>query len=111
VSKDQTLNLLLDDFILPLLNQTTENVNKHSDKMNKLLNFINSESLIKFMGDLYSVLFDAYMLYAEPSNHLMNFNQFIMFCKDHDIFPDVISKAALYRIFHSLSFLNESLNN
>jgi hypothetical protein len=37
----------------------------------------------------------------------MNFSQFVTFCSDFDIFPSLITKAALYRIFHSLSFINE----
>jgi hypothetical protein len=39
----------------------------------------------------------------------MNFPQYILFCSDHDIFPNYATKAALYRIYHSLSFMNESL--
>ena len=36
---------------------------------------------------------------------LMNFNGYIKFCKDFQIFPDLITKAKLLRIFYSLSLL------
>ena len=41
----------------------------------------------------------------------MNFTKFINFCSDYDIFPYVMTKATLYRIFHSLSFINEMLTS
>ncbi len=36
---------------------------------------------------------------------LMNFNGYIKFCKDFQIFPDSITKARLLRIFYSLALL------
>jgi len=41
----------------------------------------------------------------------MNFEQFISFATDYGIFPDLLTKSTLYRIFHSLSYINEVMND
>lgn len=33
----------------------------------------------------------------------MDFNQFVTFCADHDLFPSYSSKSNLFKIFHLLS--------
>lgn len=61
------------------------------------------------MGDLYQVVSqkdrDIFRTYSDIGEK-MNFHQFLNFARDHDLFPSYCSKAALYRIFHSLSTFN-----
>lgn len=39
----------------------------------------------------------------------MTFEEFASFARDYDIFPNVLSKPTLYRIFHTLSQMKEVL--
>ena len=64
---------------------------------------------MNFMSDLHQVLGMIFVKYKE-SNNLMNFDQFLQFAKDHDIFPTECSKAGLYSIFNELSKIKDSLN-
>lgn len=62
------------------------------------------------MGDLFQVVSDnIYPVYSNAKG-LMNFDRFVSFSRDHDIFPHLCSKAALYRVFHSLSTFSEAIN-
>jgi hypothetical protein len=62
------------------------------------------------MGDLFQVLSESIYHVYQNSKGMMNFDSFVNFSKDHDIFPSYCSKATLYRIFHSLSSYSGSVN-
>ena len=77
--------------------------------MSKLVNLVNSKIMVDFMGELFYALTEIYPRYTDGNSDLMTFEQFLAFCRDHEIFPYVCSKPAIYRIFHSLSIMNEAL--
>lgn len=62
--------------------------------------------MINMLTILHKAIIDIYRIYADAKGY-MNFQQFINFCSDYDIFPDYATKAALHRIYHSLSFSTE----
>jgi len=64
--------------------------------------------MINMLTTLHKAMIDIFKVYADKKGY-MNFQQYISFCTDHDIFPDYATKAVLYRVFHSLSFMNETL--
>lgn len=66
--------------------------------------------MIDLLTLFHKSIIDIYKVYADNKGH-MNFTKFINFCSDYDIFPGMTTKASLYRIFHSLSFINEILGN
>ena len=64
--------------------------------------------MIGLLTLLHKSIVDLYKSYADNKG-CMNFTKFIGFCSDYDIFPSLVTKASLYRIFHSLSFINEMM--
>ena len=64
--------------------------------------------MIDLLTLLHKTIIDVFKMYADNKGY-MNFTKFINFCSDYDIFPHMTTKASLYRIFHSLSFINEML--
>ncbi len=70
---------------------------------------MNSKAIVDFMSDLHVVLLPIYPKYCDNRN-LLQFENFLEFARDHDIFPQSCSKASLSRIFYSLARLRESLN-
>ncbi len=65
--------------------------------------------MIRMLTLVHKQMIDIYKHYAD-SRGFMNFDQFINFCSDHDIFPYSLSKAMLFKLFSSLSFFNEVFN-
>lgn len=61
------------------------------------------------MGELFCALSDIYPRYCDANSNQMTFDQFLSFCRDHDVFPYICSKPSIYRIFHALSMMNEAL--
>jgi len=66
--------------------------------------------MIDLLTLFHKGIIDIYRQYADSKGY-MNFIKFINFCSDFDIFPELATKATLYRIFHSLSFINEMIGN
>jgi len=99
---------LIEDFILPLHSKLLEVKSFQHIHISKLINLVNSKIMIEFMSELFCSLQDVYPKYAQGSSQ-MKFDQFAKFCRDYDIFPRLCSKPALYRIFHTLAIMKETL--
>jgi len=52
------------------------------------------------------VLDKVYEAYSDRRGR-MDFEQFLKFASDFSIFPDIISKAHLHRIFQNIAFSSE----
>jgi len=75
--------------------------------MNKLLYLINTQEMIKFMGIFYKCIIETYLQYADSKTAQMDFKQFVCFCKDHELYPELAPKSTLFNIFHSLSLTKD----
>ena len=64
--------------------------------------------MINLLTLFHKAVLEVYRVYADSKGY-MNFGVFMTFCSDYDVFPEVITKASLYRIFHSLSFINDMI--
>ena len=53
---------------------------------------------------MHGVILPIYEVYANKRTNMMDFEAFMRFCSDFQIFPDVISKSDSYRIFMNLAF-------
>ena len=77
--------------------------------LSKLIYLVNTPVIVKLMGRLFQVLAgEVYQVYADKKG-LINFDQFLEFAKDHDIFPKLVPKSVMNTVFQSLAFLNETL--
>ena len=48
------------------------------------------------------------MYYAEKKTEKMNFDQYLRFCTDFEVFPAILSKSKIVRLFQTLSGFFES---
>lgn len=77
--------------------------------LSKLIYLVNTPVIVRFMGRLFQVLAgEVFQVYADKKG-LINFDQFLEFAKDHDIFPKLVPKSVINTVFQSLAFLNETL--
>ena len=77
--------------------------------LSKLIYLVNTPVIVKLMGRLFQVLAgEVFQVYADKKGHI-NFDQFLEFAKDHDIFPKLVPKSVMNTVFQSLAFLNETL--
>lgn len=100
----------MEQFIIHLLYKQKDARSIQNTHISKLVNLVNSKIMVDFMGELFYALNDIYPRYTDANTDMMNFEQFLAFCRDHDIFPYVCSKPAIFRIFHALSIMNEALS-
>jgi len=77
--------------------------------LSKLIYLVNTPVIVQFMGRLFQVLAgEVFEVYADKKGFI-NFDQFLEFAKDHDIFPKVVPKSVMNTVFQSLAILNETL--
>lgn len=100
---------LVENFILKSLQEQHLNV-IHNAKISKLVNLVNSKGIVDFMGELFYALTETYARYIDSNQSMMRFEQFIDFTRDFDIFPKLMSKASLYRIFKALALMNDAMS-
>ena len=106
----EAFNSLLEEYILKLEAQLSEERTSNSKAIQETMEQFKSEDVIEALGIVHRSILYYFKAYAGV-NMQMNFYNFIRFCKDFEIFPDVMSKTKLLRIFHTLSGVSsESLD-
>jgi len=109
-SNSQSVLYTVEQYILPLLGKVNVERSVQNTRLTKLIALANTKVMVEFMTDLFTVVTqDIYHRYTLVKGQ-MTFDLFLNFARDHDIFPFECSKAALYRIFHSLSHFSETMN-
>ena len=76
-----------------------------SSLMNQLLEMVQDQQVVACLAGLFKSLLQYYKLYSDTP--LMNFTQFLQFHKDFQVFPDLISKQKLLRIFNALAEIHQ----
>ena len=97
--------MLLRDHILPIGNQISDEKSIYNQKIQNMINSIEQDQVIEVMTDLREVLFKIYDHYSDHKGH-MDFQAFMKFTTDFSIFPDIVNKGDLFRIFQNLAFPN-----
>jgi len=72
-------------------------------QMVKQREILAEQEYLEVMRMMQASLHDTYRKYSNTKLQKMEFEQFVRFCGDHDIFPSYSSKANLFKIFHLLS--------
>lgn len=102
LSANEAFMNLIDNCILQLDNEGNTQRGLNSQYVNTLMDMLKDENMIEALGIVHK-MFTPYYLYYADTHGFMNFTQFIKFCKDFQIFPDVVSKAKLLRFFYALA--------
>lgn len=69
------------------------------------MDMLKDEEVIEALGLVHRSIIYYYRYYSNTRGN-MNFENFIKFCKDFAIFPDLLSKAKLLRFFYTLSSIH-----
>ena len=102
LSIQEGFNKLLEDYILKLEALLSEERASNSKAIQETMEEFKNEDVIQALSIVQKSVFYYYKAYA-TTNLQMNFQSFIRFCKDFEIFPDIVSKTKLLRIFRTLS--------
>lgn len=94
--------------LLPLAVSNNDDRCIQNGKIAQMLRLLEGEEVITLLSDLHGVISPLFEIYADRRSALMDFEAFMRFCSDFQIFPDVISKSDAYRIFMNLAFAHES---
>ena len=77
-------------------------IEKNSTMIQEMIGIIQDPEVLKLMELMHKLIYPYYLEYVDSSG-LMHFESFVNFCRDFSVFPDLVSKPGLHRIFHSLS--------
>lgn len=98
----ESITFLITNHVLPLL-QNINNKNDPSVHVNFLLEKQTTPELVEILVLVHKAFLPVYKFFSNKNNYLMNFDQFLRFCADFSIFPDIVAKAKLYSFFKSIS--------
>ncbi|CDW75728.1 UNKNOWN [Stylonychia lemnae] len=96
------LKFLIDEHLLNLLEKDNDKRNLQNKLLKHSLILLDSQKVIQIMSDMHNELSYFYKIYTNNTAH-MNFDQFIVYCGDHGIFPQICPKSLLYKIFFMLA--------
>lgn len=101
-SAKDAITFIITNHILPL-KQNLSIKNDSSVHVNFLLEKQTSPQLVQILVLVHKAFLPIYKFYCNKNTYLMTFEQFLKFCVDFSIFPDVCSKSKLYSFFKSIS--------
>jgi hypothetical protein len=68
-----------------------------------MLQSLEDDKVIDLLTDLHQVIHKLFEIYADHRGN-MEFDSFTKFCTDFSIFPDIMNKGDVYRVFQNLAF-------
>lgn len=98
----ESLNKLLEEHIMKLADQLSEERATNSKIIQEIMEEFKNDDVIECLSLVQRSIFYYYKAYAGV-NYEMSFHGFIKFCKDFEIFPDIVTKSKLLRIFKTLA--------
>jgi hypothetical protein len=72
-----------------------------------MLQLLEGEDVIQLLSELHGIIQPIYEVYASRRTNMIDFQAFIKFCTDFQVFPDIVSKSDAYRIFMNLAIIQE----
>ena len=109
MSLQEGFNKLLEENILRLESQLCEERATNSKAIQENMEEFKNDDVIEALSLVKRSVLYYYKAYAGISMQ-MNFQGFIKFCKDFEIFPDITSKTKLLRIFKTLAEISSADN-
>ena len=102
MNEKDAITYLITNHILPL----TQNLNNKNDPtihVNFLLEKQTTPELVEILVLVHKAFLPIYKFYCTKNSYLMTFEQFLKFCLDFGVFPDIVSKSKIYSFFKSIS--------
>jgi len=77
--------------------------------LKKLMKILKEPAVVDILGKLKKSLHPYYSLYCEEDSN-MDFQHFIKFCRDFEIFPHILPRGKLMELFYNLASLHPYLS-
>jgi hypothetical protein len=98
IPTEEACIMLVENYLLKLIKTDQE----EKSNVNNLMELLKDNEIIEALSIINESIQYYYLGYADIHGN-MNFATFIEFCKDFNIFPDLISKSRLLSYFRTLS--------
>jgi hypothetical protein len=72
------------------------------------MEILKDQNMVQILGQVHKAVTPYFLFYAEKKTEKMNFAQFSRFCTDFEVFPKILSKSKIVRLFQTLSGFFES---
>eukprot|EP01017_Pseudomicrothorax_dubius_P020550 TRINITY_DN2238_c0_g1_i4.p1 TRINITY_DN2238_c0_g1~~TRINITY_DN2238_c0_g1_i4.p1 ORF type:complete len:837 (-),score=175.80 TRINITY_DN2238_c0_g1_i4:158-2668(-) len=108
----EALNKLVEGYILPLLSEPggcgmkEEQRLAEEENVKFLLGLLRNPDIVELLGLVHKTMVRFYRAYTNPAG-LMNLEGFERFCREFEVFPGLISKSKVHRLFNAMASLNQ----
>jgi len=102
LANDLAFEKLVEESILPLDRGTVSERAISNDTLVALMDLIKEKEMAKFLGVVHKSLYPYFKTYCSPKG-LLTLDGFMKFCTDFGIFPDIVTKPRLNRIFYTIA--------
>ena len=72
------------------------------------MEILKDENIVEVLGCVHRSMMPYFQFFANSKTGEMNFDCFLRFCSNFEIFPDILSKPKLMRFFKTLSGFYDS---
>jgi hypothetical protein len=102
IDQNQALSKLLEECILPLYDEKPNERVVTNETLLALMELLKDKDMAEFMEVTHKSLYPYYKTYCGTKG-LMTLDNFIRFCSDFEIFPDITTKPRLIRMFQTVA--------
>lgn len=95
----------IQDYFLQLENEWNDERGVSSNYIKQLMELLKDQDMIEVLILVHKSIIYFYRYYADARG-LLNFENFIRFAKDFNLFPDLIAKSKLLRFFYTMASIH-----
>ena len=93
------------EYLMQLETEWNDERGVSSNYIKQLMELLKDQDMIEVLILVHKSIIYFYRYYADASG-LLNFESFIRFCKDFNLFPDLIAKSKLLRFFYTMAAIH-----
>ena len=102
LESDQSVAKVIEECLLPLDSTLATERTVSNDTLVTLMNLLKEKEMTRYLSVVHRSLEPYYKAYANTRG-LMLLDGFLRFCSDFGIFPDIVAKPRLSRIFYTIA--------
>jgi len=113
VKEEEAVKQVIGYYLEPLLNgggKVSLSGNDVREQFKTLIKMLKDPALVDVLAFLKKQLHLVYKRYCSPQNVQINFAAFMKFCRDFAVFPNLMSRNKLMKMFYSLASLYPLIN-
>lgn len=109
LNNEESLEKIICQYIIPLDKATISDRGISNDTLQNLMQLLKESGMTKFLNVVHRSLLPYFKMNAN-SKGLMTLEGFVKFCTDFELFPDVITKPRLNRIYYTIASIPSGSN-